>query len=272
MEPNKILSASILDLVFDGRNKDYGAYELRFTYPQRVKRSLIVVFVVAAIAVAGAAFANSFKSKEVGRIVTTVYSIPDLPPQEKKIPPPEPPKPKPPEIKTIKVVTPRIVPENDETETPPTEDDKKNALTADVTNDGKPFDGIVGLPEEIDKTGIIEPKKDADQGPVWFVEVEAKFTGNWTRFLTTHLNAEVPVKNGAPPASYTVIIQFVIDQQGNMSDIKALTSHGYGMEEEALRVMGIVAKWAAKWTPAIQNGHAVKAYRKQPITFVVTEE
>jgi len=266
MEPNKILSASILDLIFDGRNKDYGAYELRFTYPQRVKRSLIVVFVVAAIAYTGAALANSFKTKAGSNIVTTVYTIPDIPPQEKKILPPETPKPKPPEIKTIKVTTPRIVQDNEEIETPPTEDDKKNALTADATKDGKPNDGTVRSLEQIsNNTGIIESKKDADPGPVGFVEVEAKFIGNWEKFLMRNLNANVPGDNDAPAGSYTVIIQFVVDLEGNVSDIQALTAHGYGMEEEAIRAL----KKATKWVPAIQNGHIVKAYRKQPITFVV---
>ena len=43
MEPNKILSASLLELVFDNRNKAYGAYELRMTYPERIKRSIIAI-------------------------------------------------------------------------------------------------------------------------------------------------------------------------------------------------------------------------------------
>ena len=53
MEVNKILSANILDLVFDNRNKEYGAYELRVTYPERVKKSMIIVFIIAAAAVGG---------------------------------------------------------------------------------------------------------------------------------------------------------------------------------------------------------------------------
>ncbi|MEQ1678624.1 MAG: energy transducer TonB, partial [Chitinophagaceae bacterium] len=48
----------------------------------------------------------------------------------------------------------------------------------------------------------------------------------------------------------------------------SLTNHGYGMEEEAMRVI----KKGPKWTPAVQNGRQVKAYRKQPITFQVQGE
>ncbi|MBC7873898.1 MAG: energy transducer TonB, partial [Ferruginibacter sp.] len=44
--------------------------------------------------------------------------------------------------------------------------------------------------------------------------------------------------------------------------------HGYGMEEEAIKVI----KKGPKWEPAVQNGRQVKAYRKQPITFQVTGE
>jgi protein TonB len=59
-----------------------------------------------------------------------------------------------------------------------------------------------------------------------------------------------------------------VDAEGGVSDIKTLTNHGYGMEEEAIRV---ITK-GPTWTPAIQNGQNVKSYRKQPFTFVITAE
>jgi len=65
-----------------------------------------------------------------------------------------------------------------------------------------------------------------------------------------------------------VIIEFVVDLDGSMSRIKALTSLGYGMEEEAIRVI----KKAGKWSPAIWQGEPVKAYRRQQITFDITGE
>ena len=67
---------------------------------------------------------------------------------------------------------------------------------------------------------------------------------------------------------YTVVVQFVVDIDGRISDIKPLTKHGYGLEEEAVRVL----RKATKWEPGIQNGYPVKSYRKQPITFRVTSE
>mgnify|MGYP000925476259 CR=1 FL=1 len=101
------------------------------------------------------------------------------------------------------------------------------------------------------------------------VDIEAAFPGDmngWRRFLEKNLNANVPADNGAPVGMYTVFVQFVVDKQGNVSDIKALTSNGYGMEEEVIKVI----KRSGAWTPASQNGRPVKAYRKQPVTFILT--
>ncbi|HEX2629304.1 MAG TPA: energy transducer TonB, partial [Chitinophagaceae bacterium] len=67
--------------------------------------------------------------------------------------------------------------------------------------------------------------------------------------------------------TYTVIIQFVVDVDGSVSNIVPLSDKGYGLEQEAIRVL----KQSKKWKPAIQNGRQVKAYRKQPITFVIDE-
>lgn len=101
------------------------------------------------------------------------------------------------------------------------------------------------------------------------VEIEASFPGGenaWRNFLERNLNAATPVEYGAPAGVYTVIVQFVVDKDGKISDIKALTHQGYGMENEVIRLL----RNAPKWSPAIQDGRYVKAYRKQPVTFMVT--
>jgi protein TonB len=93
MEAKKILSADFLDLLFDNRNKDYGAYELRVTYPQRVKRSLIVVFSLLAVIIAGVAFGNSFKPAKNEMITYRPLELEAIKPEEKKPEPiPKPPK------------------------------------------------------------------------------------------------------------------------------------------------------------------------------------
>lgn len=103
------------------------------------------------------------------------------------------------------------------------------------------------------------------------VEVEASFPGGdnaWRRFLEQNLNADVPANRKAPVGAYTVIIQFVVDKEGKISGILPLTGHGFGMEEEVIRIL----RKAPRWKPAIQDGRNVKAYRKQPVTFMVMEE
>ncbi|WP_346238533.1 M56 family metallopeptidase [Niabella insulamsoli] len=122
-----------------------------------------------------------------------------------------------------------------------------------------------------------QPKKEttatpaaapADREPIFTrVEKDAHYPGNWRAFLEKNLDGAVAVKNGATAGNYTTIIQFIVDTHGRVSAIKPLTSHGFGMEEEAMRLI----KASGTWSPAIQNGRKVKAYRKQPITFQIEE-
>ena len=103
------------------------------------------------------------------------------------------------------------------------------------------------------------------------VDIEASFPGGdmaWRRYLETNANGQVASDNGAPDGTYTVIVQFIVDKEGNISNVSALTQYGYGMEKEVMRIIKI----GPKWIPAIQNGQPVKAYRKQPLTFIVTSE
>lgn len=100
-------------------------------------------------------------------------------------------------------------------------------------------------------------------------ENEAEFPGGlqgWARYLQRTLKNNTPIDNGAPAGAYTVIMQFVIDTDGSIFDIKPLTRYGYGMEAEVERVL----RKGPKWIAAEQFGTKVKAYRKQPVTFVVS--
>jgi protein TonB len=113
------------------------------------------------------------------------------------------------------------------------------------------------------------PVNDTSDGDTFSrVEIEAAFPGGddaWRRFLEKNLNASIPLEYGAPEGTYTVIIQFVVDKEGTLSGFKAKTKFGYGMEQEVIRLL----KKAPKWTPAVQDGRMVKAYRIQPVTFMV---
>jgi protein TonB len=266
MDTNKILSAHILDLVFDGRNKDYGAYELRVTYPERIKKSLLIILGLAVVISAGAVLSNKLKPAHDPRYASREVIISDLKEDEKPKPVVEVKKPEVQPIKTERYT--RIIITNQEViEPPPTQEELSTAKIDLQTKDGKEED-FIPKDKPIDNTGIIEIRKPQEPDIFTVVEVPSKFSGNWSAFLLRNLNGQVAVDNGAPVGRHTVIIQFVVDKEGNVSDIKALTNVGYGMEEEAIRVI----KKAPKWEPGIQSGYKVKSYHKQPITFEIPEE
>lgn len=98
------------------------------------------------------------------------------------------------------------------------------------------------------------------------VEIEASYPGGsaaWIKFLTRTLNGSIPADNYAPAGSYTVVVQFIVNKDSSISEFKALTRHGYGMEQEVIRALRL----SGKWIPAEQGGRRVRAYRKQPVTF-----
>ncbi|MGC4235792.1 MAG: energy transducer TonB [Niabella sp.] len=98
-------------------------------------------------------------------------------------------------------------------------------------------------------------------------EENARFPGKngWQLFLVKNLDGSVPIRNGATGGHATVVVQFIVEKDGTLTNMKALTNNGYGTEEEVLRLL----KKSPKWIPAKRYGRAVKAYRKQPVTFQI---
>ncbi len=274
MDANKILSADILDLVFEGRNKDYGAYELRRSYNKRIVGALIITASVAILALLGSFLANELKSDNKTLDIKEV-TIQDIKQEEEKkeLPPPPPPKPPdPPKIETKQFTPPKIVKDEEVQEPPPAVEELKETKIDVQSQEGIKDEGIA-TPTVVDEgKGVVEEKKEEDENKIFEkVEIEASFKGGesaWRKYLERNLNANTPVDNGAPEGTYTVWVQFIVDREGAISDVKALSNHGYGMEEEAVKVI----RKGPSWVAAIQNGRPVKAYRKQPITFVVTSE
>ncbi len=97
------------------------------------------------------------------------------------------------------------------------------------------------------------------------VEMEAKPNFDWKKFLQKNLNGNIPQNNNAPKGTYTVIIKFVVNKDGNLSNFTFSKNPGYGTTEEVLRII----KKSPKWKPAIQNGRIVNSWHTQPVTFVV---
>jgi antitoxin component YwqK of YwqJK toxin-antitoxin module len=130
-------------------------------------------------------------------------------------------------------------------------------LTTDVA-----FTGNKGILKVYDSSGIKADSVFSRE------EKEATFPGGdavWRIYLQKNLNSLVAANNRAPAGTYNAIVKFVVNKDGTLANIEPETNAGYGAEKEVIRVI----KNSPKWIPAMQYGKYVKAYRRQPITFVV---
>lgn len=147
------------------------------------------------------------------------------------------------------------------------DDPKAIALYGEKARDGLMVFKNATLTDAFKSADTTKPVKDADK-IFDKVEVPPSFIGGdraWRDYLEKNLDGSIPFKKNAPYGTYTVVIMFLVDKNGAISEAKPLTKHGYGMEQEAIRVVGL----SPAWKPAQQNGRIVKAYFRQPITFVV---
>jgi protein TonB len=274
MEANKILSADLLDLLFENRNKDYGAYQLRKTYNRRITKALLITASVALLALLGSFIANKVNAAKEKFKKTEVTLTEITPEEEKKVEPPPPPPPVEPPKVEMKQFTPPVIKKDEEVkedEKPPEQEELKD-VKIDVQNQEGVKDEAPTVSNIDEGKQVVEEKKEEDENHIFEkVEIEASFPGGtaaWSKYLRNNLRAEIATENGAPAGTYTVNVRFVVDKEGNISDVRALSSHGYGIEDEAVRAI----KKGPRWSPGNQNGRAVNSYHTQPITFVVTEE
>lgn len=275
MDINKILSADILDILFDGRNKQYGAYDLRKTYSKRITYALVGTMVICLLLVVGSIIANSTKKAKADIVIAEV-NLENVKEEKKPEPPPPPPPPKqePPKVEMAKFTPPKIVkdeevkPEEEIKEVEKLEDTKIGTINQEGAKD----DGIVAPPVDKGTGVVVAPKQEEDYDKVFtVVQIAAEFPGGlpaWTKYLERNLNRDLPVENGAPPGKYTVVVSFIVSKTGDISDVTAENDPGYGTKAEAIRV---ITK-GPKWKPAVQNGRNVIYRHKQSITFQVSEE
>jgi len=276
MESSTILTADVLDIIFEGRNKEYGAYDLRRTYSKRLTVSITVMLSLIGMLTLGFAFAGK-KSKVADLIPLTDIELASVETPEKPmdpLPPPVKPPAPPPQVQMIRNTTVAIVPDKEvpEDEKPPETKDLENAQIGKFNQDGQQDVGIVAPPIDGDgRTGVIEgPKKDAEETdpPFVSVQIESEYPGGipaWQRFLNKYLR--YPQEAQDQGVQGTVLVQFIVDREGNVSDVEAV-SGPTELRAEAVRVI----KKSGKWTPAVQNGRHVKSYKKQPIGFKLNDE
>ena len=264
METNKILSADVLDILFDGRNKEYGAYALRKGYNGRLGRSLLVMggVVVVLFMMSFVTRKGAQRVKPTAPDVVTLSIAPDHP-----LPPPPRVPVHVPQVATVRDVMIRIVPDNVKTDPIPENKDLENVKISTQTLAGTP-DDVVAPPEPLGKGigNVVEAPKVEDDGPLETVEIEATYPGGvaaWLQFLNR--NFRYPEAAADENVGGKVMVRFIVDKDGNVSDVEAISGPDKdGLREEAVRVI----KKSGKWLPAVQNGRNVKSYRRQPVIFV----
>lgn len=277
MEPDKIMNANLLDILFEGKNKEYGAYELRKNYNHRITIAIISMAFFCVLFFLTQILANN-DNKERNKMPVIEVTLKNLKEPEEKLP--ELPKVQPKEmvrkVEITRFVTPVITKDEKVTETPPTVDKLDNTQIGTMNQTGVKDESFVAPPVEIKGTGVVEaPKiKEEDYEKTFTkVEKEAKFPGGmeaWKKYLERNLNANVAANDGAAIGNYTVKVQFIVDKEGRVSNVQAIEVPAACPDcgAEAVKVI----EKGPKWEPAIQNDRKVIYQAIQFITFRVAEE
>lgn len=270
MDINKILKSDYLDIVFEGRNKLYGGYDLRRKYPERMKKSGLTILALCLIGFGYNLFANRVKKASNTPPPPPIeVKLAEPPPIDDKIPPPPPPpsEPPPPVKPTVQFTPPEIKKDEEvkEEEKPAEQKDLKDAAAGIKTQEGdiNGIDpGIVDNPGT--GTGIVE----AAAAPEIFKVVEQmpEFPGGEAalyKYLAD--NVRYPERATNAGAQGTVRVKFVVNEDGTISQVDVARPIGNGMDEEAKRVV----QGMPRWKPGKNNGKAVKVYFQVPIKFVL---
>jgi protein TonB len=269
MERNQILKSDILDIIFDGRNKEYGAYDLRKTYNKRITAALIGTIAVILVFLIGSAIANRLKSDEnVVQLHTTDATLQKIKPDEPPPPPPPPPPkvPPPPPVATIKFTPPKVVKDEEVIKPRPEVKQIEEAKVDVKTVEGTKDLGIVAPPTDLKGTNVVaapvEKKEDPDK-VFTKVEIEASFPGGlqaWSRYVSRAITSHIDEFSESDYG--TCVVRFIVDRTGKVSDVQATTMKGTKLAEIAVNAI----RNGPKWIPAQQNGRQVNAYRLQPVT------
>lgn len=266
---------SLEEIVFQNRNKSYGAYSLRTDYQNVIKKSLLIGISIFGLAVLTPMLWAKVESKMEKQVIATVTDVVILPPPEKIEPPkietPPPVEPEPEVRSQIRFTEPKIVDDSQVTELPPDQDDLNKAInigTKDVVGVDEPIPT-----EDPDATKTNQPEmpvevKIEDNNVHITVEQNPEFAGGMNallKFLQKNLHYPTPAVNAN--VSGKVYMQFVVGQDGNISKVDVLKGIGFGCDEEAQRVV----KLMPKWSPGRQSGRAVAVKFTLPISFQLAE-
>ena len=262
------------DMVFEGRNKEYGAYELRKINYRYALISLGIAIATYVLVVLLSQVEFKFLQKNNEEIDITVKStqveLPeDVPDVEAPPPPPPPPPPEAPQIKFVEMVVKKDeeVADKEVTTQKELDDTNKNIGFENKEGDANAKPKI-SEPEPVKTgTGPAQPKKEEktdDDFIFEIVEQQAEFPGGaaaMAQFIQKNLKyPEIALENGIEG---TVVVEFVVERDGSITNIKVLKEIGAGCGNEAMRIV----KLMPKWNPGKQRDMPVRVKMRAPIKF-----
>lgn len=262
-----LLGKQWLDIVFEGRNKSYGAYELRKDNTKTTARALIIGAIVFSIAVATpkiAEFIGKATANDEAVLDTKITTV-KLPPKEEKpkenLPPPPPP---PPKVDQVKFVKPVVAKTNEVTEEPPKIEEIKDKNLGKENIKGDPDAELTVEPVGNGPKDVVE-EVDNNIYNTAGIEVKPDFPGGIEKFYSyVGKNYQVPEEEGLKGK---VFVSFVVEKDGSLTDIKVIRDIGYGTGKEAIRVL----KNCPRWNPGEQNGKKVRVLYSLPINIQSAE-
>jgi protein TonB len=262
-----------LELVFNNRNKEYGAYELRRHYNRNMVMAMGGTFsIVALLFCAQLVFHSSHNAPPLP--VEDHHVIQLAHPPATHVDPPKPPAaehPLPPQhpVATLRNPTPVVAPDPI-AQTPPTVAQLEHAVSGTETVAGTPASGGTPLPATAGTGDAPAPVVDpnAVHDPFGLDVMPAPVGGEaaWMKFLSRNLR--YPEQAQADGVSGRVFMSFIVEKDGTLSNIKVERGAGNGFDEEATRVL----KMAKAWKPGMQNGQPVRVKYVIPINFQAAEQ
>lgn len=269
MKPEMILRSDLIDILFDGRNKMYGAYTLRKGYANRLVKSMAVTFLLSLLLCVFLVMENE-KDIDTWRPLSLPVIDVDIKDLE-FVKPPEQAAKQQVQTKTLAQAsntTVKMIPDQlvDKPVKTQEELDGKIIGVADVEGE----DGSDLPPLALQPTGnglaiaaAPKPIEEVITGPFTVVEEMPEFPGGkeaFQKFLVRHLRQPDNLDEGV---KVMVRVRFVIDEEGRIGKLQILES-GDGLEKEVVRVVNKMPVWK----PGRQNGRKVSVYFILPVTFV----
>ncbi len=263
------------DIVFANRNKAYGAYVLRSEYGSTIAKSLaMVISGVASLGITAYLFSKGpdNSSSAAGQIILhdSVYVIPfDMKKEtEKKATTPEENRPPLKQLdKKIDLVTTKLT-VSDSVQPNRTAEIATVAVTSTSSVNTAETGSVSAGTGTTNTPSLAKDTRTAEIANAAYVDSEPEFEGGLKalyKFIKDNLR--YPDQAYGAGVDGTVYVKFVVDETGKVNRLSLLNSKGYGLDEEALRVVGMIPKFK---TPAKVQGQPVKVYYQLPIRFHIT--